>query len=386
MTCIRVLFFATIYLVAVLSITSCDFIIDIEDALQNPLPDLFSTSESGNSGGVSVVNQSGVTSEEQIASDILIEARSLPQDITADIGALSADIIAEILLKSGKFYFFNYTVTTTGRNQVMKVTPNYKIYQQIDYAIESGDTSALTYKANHVYEGARNIIATVITEGMTEYEKALAVHDYLVLNTDYDKEVADAMRLQGGNTTVTELNDSYTPYGLIAYRKGVCQAYSELYAIIMNMLNIYALEVVGTADNEPHSWNKIRLGEDYYNVDVTWDNPYTTDRKTLSRAFFNVTDEMLRRTHIWDGGNDKMAVSLTYNYFFVNNLLVSSQTDFETIITNAVNEGKPYIEMMLLNIDADQLSFNFIGRLTGRNSVSTKSTPGSNVLTVFLMD
>ena len=119
------------------------------------------------------------------------------------------------------------------------------------------DTPAIQrMKAN--YETAVAKALAVIQSGMTSAEKALAMHDYLVLNAKYDYENQSAQLSQ-------------TAYGILVLGTGVCGGYSLAYKDLISRLGIPVIKVTSAAMS--HAWNMVYLDGSWYHVDTTWDDP-----------------------------------------------------------------------------------------------------------------
>ncbi len=102
----------------------------------------------------------------------------------------------------------------------------------------------------------------VVDEGMSPLEKAIVLHDYLAVNCAYDKE-----RLANG----TIPNTSYNAYGVLVDRTAVCEGYALAYKYLLSRVGIDCYMVTSMTMN--HAWNLVKLGEAYYQVDITWDDP-----------------------------------------------------------------------------------------------------------------
>lgn len=94
-----------------------------------------------------------------------------------------------------------------------------------------------------------------ITDDMSSIEKALVVHDYVILNCSYDHK-----------------EEYYSAYDCLVRKKAVCQGYSLAFMYIMRDLLGYDCTVVFT-DTQNHSWNALRIGNSWYHVDLTSDDP-----------------------------------------------------------------------------------------------------------------
>lgn len=112
------------------------------------------------------------------------------------------------------------------------------------------------------WQNGANAALAVVNESMSDLQKAIALHDYLAVNCEYDKENLDA------NTLPQEV---FTTYGVFVNRSAVCQGYALAYKYLLNQVGIECHMVTSDAMN--HAWNLIKLDGQYYQVDVTWDDP-----------------------------------------------------------------------------------------------------------------
>ncbi|WP_219835163.1 S-layer homology domain-containing protein [Paenibacillus sp. R14(2021)] len=192
-------------------------------------------------------------------------------------------------------------------------------------------------RARFVDGRAREVLADIVKPGMTDYERELAIHDYLLLHTAYDYD-----NFRKGTVPL----DSYTIYGLLHNGIAVCQGYAYTALLLLRMAGVETYYVTGTVAGGAHAWNKVKIGGEYYNLDVTWDDPVPDAAGRLTYGYFNVTDDELRRDHDWPY-TDKLprATAKTYNYFTFNGLTVDSAGEFEARLDTAINAGAPSITL-----------------------------------------
>lgn len=162
-------------------------------------------------------------------------------------------------------YMLRYKVDALGRNPQL--------------ASKAGDTAVK-------YSNQMNtILKKTVKSGMTAKEKARAVHDYMIKNYSYDYAAAK---------NPSKYPASYDFYGLLKNKKGVCQSFALLYAMLMNRAGVDCGTVSGVAagsaggsDYEAHMWNVIKLksGSRYY-VDVTFDEGASSGSKVSTRFFY----------------------------------------------------------------------------------------------------
>lgn len=92
-----------------------------------------------------------------------------------------------------------------------------------------------------------------------DMDKIKYVHDYLCLSVDYDYESYKAGNCGG---------KLQTAYSAVVEYKTVCAGYSRAFAYYMQQLHIPCTVLYGS----DHAWNMIKVGDESYQVDVTWDD------------------------------------------------------------------------------------------------------------------
>lgn len=159
-------------------------------------------------------------------------------------------------------------------------------------------------KVATVYDKAKDIISSVTDSSMSEVEKELAIHEYVVKNTAYDFD-------NYLNERVPE--DSYTAYGTLINGKAVCQGYADTMKLLLNLAGIEAQVVVGYA-KEPHAWNLVKIDGEYYHLDATWDDPVPDEGNNVRYSYFNVSDEQISKDHEWNRKNYVTSTSERFKY------------------------------------------------------------------------
>ncbi|MGN0394405.1 MAG: transglutaminase domain-containing protein [Coprococcus sp.] len=149
-----------------------------------------------------------------------------------------------------------------------------------------------------------DIIKECINEDMTDLEKEKAIHDYMCINMDYDRQKL--------SVAMTPMEDSDNPYGMLINGFGICTGYASTFKLFMECLDIDCIVVEGMVYDytDNHAWNKVKLGSTWYNVDVTWDDPANRNMPENSTeqsewktnyTFFNCSDEVLvENDHLWN--------------------------------------------------------------------------------------
>ncbi len=189
----------------------------------------------------------------------------------------------------------------------------------------------LSEEAKAVYPKVKEVLAKVIKPEMTSYEKEVAIHNYIVLNTVYDYD---------GYTSGKIADASYTTAGVLLNGKAVCEGYANTFKLFMDVLGIECHIITGEVEGIGHAWNAIKLDGEWYYVDTTWDDPVPDVKDVVRYTYFNVTDEVLKRDHKWADVYGIKATSLKYNYFVQAGTAAYSDEDVKAIIKKAVDAGK----------------------------------------------
>lgn len=188
----------------------------------------------------------------------------------------------QILNNYPEFFFvasrFRYMQKDNG--EVISILPVYAMDEQ-ETKIITGQMNAAAAKAT-----------ANITDDMTDYEKALLVHDWLAVYCEYDYE-----RYLSNSIPA----ESHTAYGALTKQLAVCDGYSKAYQYIMqNKLGIPCYLTSSSEIN--HAWNIILINGQYYHVDVTWDDPVWDQIGRVYHTNFLRSDAGIKETEHtgWD--------------------------------------------------------------------------------------
>lgn len=155
---------------------------------------------------------------------------------------------------------------------------NMPIRLKIDYHHTAAEEEKLNVKVE-------TVLRRLISPKMTEVQKIDAIHDYLVLRSSY------------GKTTKKSAHSAYT---LMTEGCGVCQAYSALASRMLERLGFEVCFVNGMTD-EAHSWLKVKVGGEWYNLDITYDDPVPNQKNKVFYRHALVSDAKISATHKQSG-------------------------------------------------------------------------------------
>lgn len=188
---------------------------------------------------------------------------------------------------------------------------------------------------------ADEIVSAIIRPGMSDYEKELAIHDYLVNSCRYDVENFER------DSVPPEGNEAYGP---LIEGKAVCGGYAKAMKLLLSRAGVECLVVTGISKGERHAWNMVNISGRYYHVDATWDDPVMDGGKqVLNHTYFNLTDSDIRTDHEWEESDYPRCTSLTHNYHHYNGLTVSSEDEFAELMKSAVDTGSDSMTARFVN-------------------------------------
>lgn len=195
-------------------------------------------------------------------------------------------------------------------------------------AYHANDPSGLEGINAEIYDKACEIIDEIISDDMTDYEKELAVHDYIVYNCTYDKGALAAIPIHSENCD--------NPYGALINESAICLGYTTSFRLFMGMLGIPCGTVHSTdTDGDEHAWNTVKLDGSWYYVDVTWDDPVPDhDGRLIYHTYFNVTRDKIAEEHILPASAPETD-SIKYSYPNQSAVYVSDMEQVKQAISDA---------------------------------------------------
>lgn len=186
----------------------------------------------------------------------------------------------EILYSHPDVYYVNTRISysyNTATLNVTKIKPNY--LEGIDKALFDREYAKMM---------------AVVKPGMSDMEKALAIHDYIVAQCEYDTKA------NPGDLKCT----SFSMYGTVAKKLSVCQGYAGTFMAAMKDLGIECTMI----KNATHAWNQVKIDEKWYHVDCTWDDPIGNASGKVYHTYFMKSDEYFlkdakEKEHTWNAAD-----------------------------------------------------------------------------------
>lgn len=127
-----------------------------------------------------------------------------------------------------------------------------------------------------------NSVLKGLEPNMSEFDRELYIHDYIVKNCKYKKRKNN--------------KNHYNVYGCLVEQKAVCEGYNDAFGLLLSYAGVNSTPISGsdeTNNSVDHVWSAVQLDGDWYHTDVTWD-----DSKEYSMYdYFNLTTKQILKTH-----------------------------------------------------------------------------------------
>ena len=145
----------------------------------------------------------------------------------------------------------------------------------------------------------------------TEFERVVYIHDAIVNMTTY--------RSSGGEYKRDVDGPLVNGYAL-------CEGYSKAFAYLCQSIGIECFCVSGTSSGS-HMWNVVKLGGDWYQMDVTFDDP-TGSTPTCNYNYFALTTAHMCEDHkIENPFTVPSCVDTEYNYYVASGVTRYEEAD-----------------------------------------------------------
>jgi hypothetical protein len=190
-----------------------------------------------------------------------------------------------------------------------------RFYDDLATALKKGSKMRFSdIRLRSAYYKARTVAKQLSLGAADDAAKVTLLHDYLVLSSHYTADIKD--KPLGDNV--------FSPYGVLLRGTGGCESYAKAYQLLLTICGVENMLISGYADGVAHLWNLVRLGGEYYHVDVTWDDPLPDAPDRAARFFLNVTDDIMSEHHEWDRSQYPPCTAQAYNPYVIDGALFDS--------------------------------------------------------------
>lgn len=162
-------------------------------------------------------------------------------------------------------------------------------------------------KQEEIKKEVVRVINEIITPEMTDLEKEYAINQYLCEVAEYDNDALDNA-MENDFIVDSSFRDSFTPYGVLINKKGVCASYAAAFKILAEQAGLNCIVVTGNLNgNLPHAWNRVFVDNEWKTLDST-----NNDNKDLFNALLNLPDHAASKVLVED---DRYILNQKYGEF-----------------------------------------------------------------------
>lgn len=237
--------------------------------------------------------------------------------------------------------------------ETMSVSTSNMLYKAVAWGYKPVFMGSQAENLKQIYDNAKDALSYIVSDEMSEYEKVHAIYDYIIYNVRYDHDCANAEdKYVSGNLSLNEKMKYYGYYleGIFLdkfYNKdmhAVCDGKSKAFVLMCGIEGITAVRISGEASSDGknfggHAWNKVLLDlngtgdKEWYFVDTTWGDVGDDSKEFLSHAYFLLSDDEVKNTHVEKTGHGYPKAEGKFDYF-AHETYTSNGTEYNYVITN----------------------------------------------------
>ncbi len=237
--------------------------------------------------------------------------------------------------------------------ETMSVSTSNMLYKAVAWGYKPVFMGSQADNLKQIYDNAKDALSYIVSDEMSEYEKVHAIYDYIIYNVRYDHDCANAEDAYvSGNLSLNEKMKYYGYYleGIFLdkfYKKdmhAVCDGKSKAFVLMCGIEGITAVRISGEASSDGknfggHAWNKVLLDlngtgdKEWYFVDTTWGDVGDDSKEFLSHAYFLLSDDEVKNSHVEKQGHDYPKAEGKFDYF-AHETYTSSGTEYNYVIAN----------------------------------------------------
>ncbi len=160
------------------------------------------------------------------------------------------------------------------------------------------------------FDSKTKSILSKIDPTLSDVQKEKIIYDTILKSADYNTSA----------TWTKAVPNDWTAYGVLVNGKGVCESYSEAFQHLCLMAGINCTVIRGDAGGA-HQWNSLKLDDEWYECDITFDDPINAHLPTVYHNYFNLTTQRMRELNHSADPNEPAPIATGTKYSYKNSLI-----------------------------------------------------------------
>jgi transglutaminase-like putative cysteine protease len=187
-----------------------------------------------------------------------------------------------------RHHIYVYRLSRGGESKWIEHNGVFNLQMKLNYDMTASEAAQVQERVNEVIRD--------MPRDLDEVGKVKYVNDYVVSHTAYNLD---------------SLASPYTPYSILFNGEGVCEGYALTTLLLLEAAGIEARYISGEVASGLHAWNLVRVNNEWYHLDTTWNDPVPNQPGNGRLDYFLVSDATLRADHTWAFG--RYPVTATQN-------------------------------------------------------------------------
>lgn len=187
-----------------------------------------------------------------------------------------------------RHHIYVYRLSRGGETKWIERNGVFNLQMKLNYDMTASEAAQVQERVSEVIRD--------MPRDLDEVGKVKYVNDYVVSHTAYNLD---------------SLASPYTPYSILFNGEGVCEGYALTTLLLLEAAGIETRYISGEVASGLHAWNLVRVNNEWYHLDTTWNDPVPNRPGNGRLDYFLVSDATLRADHRWAFG--RYPVTATQN-------------------------------------------------------------------------
>ena len=176
-----------------------------------------------------------------------------------------------------RHHIYVYRLSRGGESKWIEQNGVFNLQMKLNYDMTASEAAQVQERVSEVIRD--------MPRDLDEVGKVKYVNDYVVSHTAYNLDSQAS---------------PYTPYSILFNGEGVCEGYALTTLLLLEAAGIEARYISGEVASGLHAWNRVRVNNEWYHLDTTWNDPVPNQPGNGRDDYFLVSDATLRADHKWE--------------------------------------------------------------------------------------